>query len=162
MISEKVRTAQGMEGARRATGIPCAETAAQGAYPMPSLPTEVPEKPTRRRFSAEYKLHILRQADHAQNSGEIGALLRREGLYSSHLTTWRRQREAGMLSGLSPKQRGRKASRHPLQPEMDRLRKENRRLQKRLKKAELIIDIQKKISQMLGIPLKNPELEEDD
>jgi len=167
MISEKIRTAQGMKGARRATGIPCAGTAAQGAHSMPSLPIhppdpEVPEKPTRRRFSAEYKLDILRQADSSRSSGEIGALLRREGLYSSHLTTWRRQREAGMLSGLSPKQRGRKASRHPLQPEMDRLRKENRRLQKRLKKAELIIDIQKKISQMLGIPLKNPELEEDD
>jgi len=141
--------------------------AAQGAHSMSSLPIhppdpEVPEKATRRRFSVEYKINILRQADHAQNPGEIGALLRREGLYSSHLTTWRRQREAGMLSGLSPKQRGRKASRQPLQSEMDRLRKENRRLQKRLQRAELIIDIQKKISQMLGIPLKNPELEEED
>jgi len=167
MISEKIRTAQGMEGAHRATGIPCAATAAQGAHSMPSLPVhppdpEVPEKAARRRFTAEYKLNILRQADHAQTAGEVGALLRREGLYSSHLTTWRRQREAGMLSALRPKQRGRKASRHPLQPEVDRLSKENRRLQKRLQRAELIIDIQKKISQMLGIPLKNPELGEDD
>jgi transposase len=167
MMSEKIRPVQGMKGARRATGIICTEIAAQGAHFMPSLPIHppdpaVPEKATRRRFSAEYKLHILRQADSSRSPGEIGVLLRKEGLYSSHLTTWRRQREAGMLSGLNPKQRGRKASRHPLQPEMDRLRKENRRLQKRLKKAELIIDIQKKISQMLGIPLKNPELEEDD
>ncbi|MBM4305153.1 MAG: transposase [Deltaproteobacteria bacterium] len=105
---------------------------------------------------------MLRQSDHAQSPGEIGALLRREGLYSSHLTTWRQQREAGVLSALRPKQRGRKASCDPLQPEVDRLRKENRRLQKRLQRAELIIDIQKKISQMLGIPLKNPELGEDD
>jgi len=140
---------------------------AQGAHSMSSLSIrppnpEVPEKATRRRFSAEYKLSILRQAEACRGTGEVGALLRREGLYSSHLTTWRRQKEAGMLSGLSPKQRGRKASRQPIPPEMDRLRKENRRLQKRLKKAELIIDIQKKISQMLGIPLKNPELEEED
>jgi transposase-like protein len=134
---------------------------------MPALPVnlpdpEVPEKAARRRFTAEYKLNILRQADQARTPGEIGALLRREGLYSSHLTTWRQQRDAGMLSALMPKQRGRKASRHPLQPEVDRLHKENRRLQKRLQRAELIIDIQKKISQMLGIPLKNPELGEDD
>jgi transposase len=167
MISEKIRTAQGMEGARRATGIPCAAAAVQGAHSMPSLPVnppdpEVPEKAVRRHFTAEYKLNILRQADHSRTPGEIGALLRREGLYSSHLTTWRRQREVGMLSALKPKQRGRKASHPPLQPEMDRLRKENQRLQKRLQRAELIIDIQKKISQMLGIPLKNPELGEDD
>ena len=167
MISEKVRTAQGMKGARRATGIPCAETA-QGAHCMPSLPIhppdpEVPEKATRRRFSAEYKLNLLRQAEACQGAGDVGALLRREGLYSSHLTTWRRQKEAGILSGLKPKQRGRKANPiHPLEAKNEQLQKENRRLQKRLKKAELIIDIQKKISQMLGIPLKNPEIGEDD
>jgi transposase len=167
MISEKVRTAQGMEGARRATGIPCAGTA-QGAHSMPSLPInppdpEVPEKATRRRFRAEYKLSILRQAEACQGAGDVGALLRREGLYSSHLTTWRRQKEAGILSGLKPKQRGRKAKPiHPLQAENEQLRKENNRLQKRVKKAELIIDIQKKISQMLGIPLENPEIGEDD
>jgi transposase len=167
MISEKIKTAQGMEGARRATGVPCAATAAQGAHSMDSVAVqspdpEVPEKASRRRFTAEYKLKVLRQADSSGSPGEIGALLRREGLYSSHLTTWRRQRDAGMLSGLRPKPRGRKASRDPLQPEVDRLQKENRRLQRRLQRAELIIDIQKKISQMLGIPLKNPELGEDD
>lgn len=167
MISEKIRTAQGMEGARRATGVPCAGTAAQGVHSMPSVPVnppdpEVPEKAARRRFTAEYKLDILRQTDHSRTPGEVGALLRKEGLYSSHLTTWRRQRDDGMLSALRPKRRGRKASHHPLQSDVDRLRKENRRLQKRLQRAELIIDIQKKISQMLGIPLKNPELGEDD
>lgn len=167
MISEKIRTAQGMEGTRRANGIPCAETA-PGAHSMPSLPNkppdpEVPEKADRRRFSAEYKLSILRQAEACQGAGDVGALLRREGLYSSHLTTWRRQREVGILSGLKPKQRGRKANPiYPLQTENEQLRKENSRLQKRLKKAELIIDIQKKISQMLGIPLENPEIGEDD
>ena len=168
MIGEKIRTVQGMEGARRATGIPCAATAAPGAHSMPSLPLnppdpEVPEKAARRRFTAEYKLIILQQAEACRDERAIGALLRKEGLYSSHLTTWRRQREGGILSALKPKQRGRKANpNHPLQAEVNQLRKENSRLQRRLKKAELIIDIQKKISQMLGIPLKNPELGEDD
>ena len=168
MMSEKIRTAQGMEGARRATGIPCMAASVQGARSMESLPTHLPdpevsEKAVRRRFTAEYKLDILRQADHCRTPGDIGGLLRREGLYSSHLTTWRRQRDAGILSGLKPKQRGRKPKPvHPLQDENAKLRKENFRLQKRLKKAELIIDIQKKISQMLGIPLKDPELGEDD
>jgi transposase len=167
MISEKIRTGQGMEGARRATGIPCPGTA-QGVRSMPSLPVnppdpEVPEKAVRRRFTVAYKLNILRQADICRDPGDVGALLRREGLYSSHLTTWRRQRDAGILSALNPKRRGRKANPlHPLQAENAQLRKQNNRLQKRLKKAELIIDIQKKISQMLGIPLKNPGLEEDD
>ena len=167
MISEKIRSAQGMEGARRATGIPCAETV-QGAHSMPSLlvhppDPEVPEKAVRRRFTVEYKLNILRQAESCRGAGSLGALLRREGLYSSYLTTWCRQRGAGILSGLKPKQRGRKANPiHPFQVEVEQLRKENNRLQKRLKKAELIIDIQKKISQMLGIPLENPEIGEDD
>jgi transposase-like protein len=124
---------------------------------------EVPEKAIRRHFTAEYKVNVLRQAEDCREKREIGALLRREGLYSSHLTTWRRQKDAGILSGLKPKQRGRKANPvHPLQAEVEQLRKENNRLQRRLKKAELIIDIQKKISQMLGIPLENPEIGEDD
>jgi transposase-like protein len=130
---------------------------------MPSLPLnppdpEVPEKAVRRHFTAEYKINILQQAEACRGEEGIGALLRREGLYSSHLTTWRRQREIGMLSALSPKRRGRKASaRNPLQPEVDRLRKETDRLQKRLNQAELIIEVQKKISQMLGIPLETSE-----
>jgi transposase-like protein len=124
---------------------------------------EVPEKVARRRFTVEYKLQILRQADVCGDVGGVGALLRREGLYSSHLTTWRRQRDAGILSGLRPKPRGRKANPiHPLEVENEQLRKENNRLQKRLKQAELIIEVQKKISQMLGIPLETLEKEEDD
>jgi transposase-like protein len=135
---------------------------------MASLPVnppdpEVPEKAVRRRFTVEYKLHVLRQADACRDRGGVGALLRREGLYSSHLTTWRRQRDAGILSGLKPKPRGRKANPiHPLQTENEQLRKENNRLQKRLKQAELIIEVQKKISQMLGIPLETSEKGEDD
>jgi len=115
---------------------------------------EVPEKAERRRFSAKYKLKILRQADECRDSGSLGALLRREGLYSSNLTTWRRQREEGTLLGLNPKKRGRKASvRNPLLMENEQLRKENDRLQKRLHQTELIIEVQKKVSQILGIPL---------
>jgi transposase-like protein len=135
---------------------------------MPLLPVnpsdpEVPEKAARRRFTVEYKLQILRQADVCGDGGGVGALLRREGLYSSHLTTWRRQRDAGILSGLRPKPRGRKANPiHPLEVENEQLRKENNRLQKRLKQAELIIEVQKKISQMLGIPLETLEKGEDD
>jgi len=118
---------------------------------------EVPEKATRRRFTADYKMRILRQAEACRGAGDIGVLLRREGLYSSHLTTWRRQREAGILSGLRPKRRGPKPTEpNPLQGEIDRLRKETGRLEKRLKQAELIIEVQKKISEILGIPLQEP------
>jgi len=122
---------------------------------------EVPEKPIRRRFTAEYKLRILRLVDDCTEPGSIGALLRREGLYSSHLTMWRRQRERGALDGLQPKKRGRKADeRNPLLPEVERLRKENEQLTKRLKQAELIIEVQKKVSQVLEIPLETPERSE--
>jgi transposase len=167
MISEKIRTIQGIDQACRTAGIPCMETA-QRVRSMESLlihppDPEVPEKAVRRHFTAEYKLNILRQSEDCREKREIGALLRREGLYSSHLTTWRRQKEAGILSGLKPKQRGRKANpSRPLQAEVEQLRQENNRLQRRLKRAELIIDIQKKISQMLGIPMENPEIGEDD
>jgi transposase len=124
---------------------------------------EVLEKPIRRRFTAEYKLRILREADACNQPGDIGKLLRREGLYSSNLTTWRRQRERGALNGLKAKKRGRKASkRNPLLPEVERLRKQNQRLTKQLKQAELIIEVQKKVSQLLGIPLQPQDKSEDD
>jgi transposase len=80
-------------------------------------------------------------------------LLRREGLYSSHLTAWRRQREQGELNALAPKKRGRKSTANPLTEECQRLRKENARLSRRLEQAELIIDVQKKVSALLGISL---------
>ena len=121
---------------------------------------EVSAKASRRRFTAEYKLDILKQADTCTEPGSLGALLRREGLYSSNINTWRRQRDRGVLSGLTPKKRGRKESgRDPLIAENDKLRKENDRLTKRLKRAETIIDVQKKISEILGI--HQPETSEE-
>ena len=114
---------------------------------------EVPEKATRRRYSAPYKLKILREADKCSRPGELGELLRREGLYSSHLKTWKKQREEGTLQGLAPKKRGRKAKRKDaLADEVDRLRRKNEQLEQRLQQAETIIDVQKKLCTMLGLP----------
>jgi len=131
----------------------------QGSYQEVIRPEpEVPEKPTRRRFTANYKLQLLQQADACSEFGDIGRLLRREGLYSSHLVRWRRQRNKGMLDGLSSRTRGRKASKcNPLLPEVERLRKENEQLTNRLKQAQLIIEVQKKVSQLFGITLETPE-----
>lgn len=119
---------------------------------------QVPERAIRRTFTAEYKRRILREADACTGSGDIGALLRREGLYSSHLNTWRRQQ----TKGLEPATRGRKSIRHPLEDENKRLRREKTALEHRLKRAETIIDIQKKVSEMLGIPLNSRESEGGD
>jgi transposase-like protein len=117
----------------------------------PDIPDpEVVPKAKRRKFSAEYKVRILEEADRCTERGEIGALLRREGLYSSHLSTWRRQRDQGILSGLSPKKRGRKGK-DDLEKEMAELRRENKRLQAHLEEAEMIIDVQKKLSRLLGL-----------
>lgn len=124
---------------------------------------EVPEKPLRRRFTAQYKLRLLKEVEALTDSGQIGALLRREGLYSSHLTTWRRQRDTGALQALQPKKRGRRGRRRdPVIQENEQLRRANDRLTRRLQKAEAIIEIQKKISEILGIPLSHPEPGEDD
>lgn len=121
---------------------------------MVSSNPEVSAKAFRRRFTAEYKLGILKLADTCTEPGSLGALLRREGLYSSNLKTWKRQRDQGILSGLSPKKRGRKDTvRDPVLVENDKLRKENEHLARRLRQAEIIIDVQKKVSQILGIPL---------
>lgn len=111
---------------------------------------EVVPKAERRRFSAEYKQRILQEAEACAQPGEVGALLRREGLYSSHLTTWRQQRERGELQGLTPAKRGRKTD--PQAAEIARLQRENARLKAQLERAEMIIDVQKKLSQMLGLP----------
>ena len=120
---------------------------------VPSMPDpEVSEKKPRRKFTAKYKLQILAQADTCTQPGQIGALLRREGLYSSSLTLWRRQRENGILKGMTPRKRGRKhKSENPLTKQVAQLEKENRRLQQKLKKSELIIEAQKKMSEILGI-----------
>ena len=118
---------------------------------------EVVVKAQRRHFTAEYKRRILQEADACTQHGEIGALLRREGLYSSHLKTWRRQRACGELQGLTPAKRGRKAN--PQAAENARLQRETERLKAQLARAELIIDVQKKVSQMLGIALESPKNE---
>lgn len=115
---------------------------------------EVHERPQRRRFSPEYKLKILREADACGKPGEVGALLRREGLYSSHLVSWRKQRGEGTLNGLTPKKRGRKSTRTPESAELKRLQRENTRLRKKLETAQLIIGAQKKLSKALGIRLE--------
>lgn len=126
------------------------------------LDPEVLEKPKRRRLSAEYKLQILRQADACEQSGELGALLRREGLYWSSLSIWRRQREEGTLQGLEVKKRGRKGKeREPKTQREKELERENRRLRRRLEKVELMLDIQKKTSELLGIPLSSEESDEE-
>jgi transposase len=140
-----------MEGARRATGI--VPMAGASAHLVSSPPDpEVPEKKPRRKFTAKYKLRILAEADTCTQPGQMGTLLRREGLYSSNLTTWRQQREKGILQAMTPKKRGRKRNqKNPLAKQVAQLEKENRRLQDRLKKAETIIEVQKKISEILGI-----------
>lgn len=115
---------------------------------------EVVPKAARRRFSAEYKLRVLGEADRCTAWGEIGALLRREGLYSSHLTDWRRERDAGQLAALGPKKRGPKLSVSEQQArELAQSQRENERLRERLRQAEAIIDAQKKLAEILGRPL---------
>ena len=119
---------------------------------------QVTAKAKRRRFTAEYKLRVLREADALAETGGIGEMLRREGLYTSHLSTWRRERERGELEGLAAKKRGRKARPDKeLIEENQRMAREIARLEKRLAQAETIIDVQKKVATLLGIPLKSPE-----
>jgi transposase len=108
------------------------------------------ERARRRQFTVGYKLRILTEADAARTTGEIGALLRREGLYSSHLAAWRRQRDEGILHALAPRRRGR-PTHSPEQRELVRLRQENERLGQRLAAAEAVLEIQKKVSVLLGL-----------
>lgn len=116
----------------------------------PTIPDpEVVAKPERRRFTAEYKQRILQEAAACTHAGEVGALLRREGLYSSHLTTWRQQRQRGELQGLTPAKRGRKTDPHAA--EFARLQRDNAQLKAQLDRAELIVEVQKKLSQLLGL-----------
>jgi len=119
--------------------------------------TEVVVKAKRRQYTAEYKLRILREVDACKGSSEVGALLRREGLYSSLVSKWRQRSAKGSLKGLEAHQRGPKPD--PQGAELARLQRENERLRERLQKAELIIDVQKKVAQMLGAPIEeyNPD-----
>ena len=124
-----------------------------------STKTEVVAKGKRRQYPAEYKLRILQEVEACKGSGEVGALLRREGLYSSLVSKWREQRERGSLTGLSGHRRGPKVD--PQAVEIARLQRENKRLQEKLQRAELIIEVQKKVARLLGVPLEEDNLNED-
>jgi len=151
------RPARPPEGARRATGGGLAGGAGGDSILAPD-PEVVAQKP-RCRLTAQYKLRVLAEADRCADSQQIGQLLRREGLYSSSLTRWRRLRDQGLLDAMAPKTRGRKpAEKNPLAGELAKLQKENERLRKQLWRAERIIDVQKKISQILDAGL---DLESD-
>ena len=131
----------------------------EGEAPNP----EVSARPTRRRFSAEYKLRIVREADACTGPGAIGSLLRREELYSSLLAAWRRARDRGAFDALKPKKRGpRSKEPNPLTKDNDRLRRENARLREKLEQAQMIIDVQKKVAGLMGTPLPSDESDEDD
>ncbi len=121
---------------------------------------EVPAKVERRRFTIEYRLRILREADACTKHGALGALLRREGLYSSHLANWRRQRDQGELVAGRARKRGPAA--RAIDPRVRQLEVENRRLQRKLARAETIITLQKKVAEILGIPLKPLDIDETD
>ena len=161
MHADKKYPGRGLEGTRRATALPADESPQGTVLPRSAVivppDPEVVATPRRRRFTAEDKLRILTLADACTAVGSLGALLRTEGLYASNLGTWRRQRTEGVLSALTPQKRGRKVlAQHPLRAEHETLRQENARLSTRLKQTELIIEVQKKVSQMLGLPLETP------
>ena len=125
------------------------------------LDPEVVAKAKRRTFTAEYKQRILQQAESAAATpGGVGALLRREGLYSSHLVTWRRERNQGIREALAPRERGPKSQRNPLAEENQKLRRQVGQLTEKLRQAELIIDVQKKVAALLGHPLPEVDPEE--
>lgn len=124
------------------------------AFAMKTHDTEVPAKSRRRRFTAEYKQRILREAERCTKPGEVGALLRREGLYSSHLAAWKAARAQGERSGLESKRRGTKPRARDGQAErVAALEREVARWKGRAERAELLVDLQKKVSQILGIDL---------
>ena len=120
---------------------------------------EVVPKAKRRQFTAKYKLRVLEEVDRCTERGQIGELLRREGLYSSHLSKWRQQRARGQLRGLSPKKRGRSAQ-APAAAELAQLRRENKCLRAQLEQAEIIIDVQKKLAKLLGLTTAKSESNE--
>jgi transposase-like protein len=118
---------------------------------------EVVARAKRRTYTGEYKQQILAEADAARGSGEIGAVLRRHGLYSSHLTKWRQERKSGMLEGLAAQKRGPKSKANLLTAENQKLRRDNERLTDQLRKAEIVIDVQKKVAMLLGLPIAETE-----
>jgi transposase-like protein len=145
----KMNTAgAGTEGGRRPTVVPAPAVAA----------SELSDRPRRRTFTVQEKLRVLAETDAAADVGGVGAVLRREGLYSSTLNEWRRQRASGALGALTPAKRGPKpAPANPLAAELAQVKRENARLTRRLQHAEAIIDVQKKVAALLGIPLATPD-----
>jgi len=128
--------------------------------PAPAAP-ELSDRPRRRTFTVQEKLRVLAETDAAAGVGGIGAILRREGLYSSTLSEWRRQRDSGALGALTPAKRGPKpALPNPLSVELAQVKRENARLARRLEHAEAIIEVQKKVAALLGIPLATPDSED--
>jgi transposase len=149
MLNRLPAPALGVE--ERSDEAPSAGASTPPAYRDP----EVVAKPKRRRFTAEYRLRILEEADRCTEPGEVGRLLRREGLYSSHLTTWRKTRREGALRGLASKKRGAKPrQRNPLEPEVRELKAKVARLEKELHQTHTILDVQKKVAGLLGFSLE--------
>jgi transposase len=141
------------EGARRASGVFPGGAPTMAPSAPSAAPTEVVEKAQRRRFTAEYKRQIVREADRCSTPGAIGALLRREGLYSSHLRSWRAARDRGELEGLAPKKRGPKAP--PPDPMAKKVAEQEREIgkwRKRAERAEALVEVQKKVAALLGTP----------
>lgn len=130
----------------------------EGRREAPRPNPEVLARAKRRAYTGEYKQQVLAEADAARGTGEIGAILRRHGLYSSHLAKWRNERKAGIIDGLAPQKRGPKAKANPLTAENQKLRRDNERLTDRLRKAEIVIDVQKKVAMLLGIPIAESEV----
>lgn len=154
-------------GDRREPERSSAPTAAVAPAPgpvhvVPPNPEVHRDRPTRRTYTAEYKKRILAEHDACSRPGEIGALLRREGLYSSIVSEWGRQRDQAADAALVPRKRGRKARVDPLAERVAQLERDKRRLEERLRKAEIIIDVQKKLSVLLGIQLPDPEKDGND
>jgi transposase-like protein len=164
-----VLSSGGLAGAERSAGERSepqrsAAPAKAGADSMPaSRPdSEVVAKPKRRTYTAEYKQRILEEAEAAAATrGGLGALIRREGLYSSLLAYWRRERTHGILEALTPQKRGPKSKRNPLEEENQKLRRQNARLSEDLRKAHIIIDVQKKVAALLGHAIPEPDMEEE-
>ena len=142
------------EGARRASAVSPAGAAT--GVPDPA----VDAKAKRRRFTAEYKVKILREVDRAKEPGDVGAILRREGLYSSHLSVWRRDRDRVAKTDLVARKRGPKPK--AVDPKIKQLERENAKLLRRNEHVELMLGIQKKVSELLGIPLKSLDNDESD
>jgi len=154
---QNLEDSRATEGARRATGVAREAAERNGDVPDP----EVAGKVTRRRFTAAYKRRIVREADKCTKPGDLGALLRREGVYSSSLSAWRRQLAAGDLAGTGAKRGPKAQPKDPRDKRIAELERETRRLGRKLEQAETVIGIQKKVASLLGIPLRSPDDEEN-